>query len=307
MSEDPRLMQRGLVAASWAVVAVLGLAGPACAPEGEPPAAGEDVAPAFSALTPPPKPAHPVWPTLGGADFGTVGQAPVTATLQFYGPAGAMRAAVTTGANIYSVVAIETYTLTTEYVGTDPGDLPPGHKAPPPSIAWVTTLDTHVDGPGPVTVASGELVSVIVREDPSTGGGPGTLSLMSDGGGTVAVPLAVNPVFLKTSFDVATVTIAQGRSADVGLTLQSVNVPDTTIYFDFLSMPAGITCSNGGPVTIPRGQTIHASLHFVVGSTAALGRQNVVLGYLTGGPSTLTTLGTLAITVTGPENAKLNL
>jgi hypothetical protein len=291
--------------AAGSLLGTVGGAAPAHAALNPIAAARNATAPATGTATNSNIPSYPAFPGVSPVDFGRVVPGnDTTSVTRFTAPAtGTVRAQVTAGGPTFSVSRIESYNITRVLVDVDASELPPGHTGRPPRV-WVTQLvaDTSVAGSGPLAVQAGEIVEITVGEHGATTSATGTLAVTTDWGSAQA-PITMFVGSVKATVDMASLTLPQGRSADVPVTVQSLGGPATDVSFDVYKPVDGIT------VTIPvvrisGGQTIHTSLHVVNDRNAPLGLHNYNVVYTAfgdaGAPNRVqkTGAGDLNLTVT---------
>ena len=100
---------------------------------------------------------------------------------------------------------------------------------------------------------------------------------------------------IKASLDMASLSIPQGRSGDIPVSITALGPDGADASFDLYDAVAGITVTNPN-VHVDAGQTLHTSLHVVVDRGAPLGDENYNLAV----SSFMQTigLGSLTLTVT---------
>ena len=100
---------------------------------------------------------------------------------------------------------------------------------------------------------------------------------------------------IKASLDTASLSIPQGRSGDIPVSISSLGRDGTDASFDLYDSVTGITVTNT-TVDVAAGQTVRTSLHVVVARGAPLGDENYNLA-VSGFRPTIG-LGSLTLTVT---------
>ena len=155
----------------------------------------------------------------------------------------------------------------------DPGELPPGHKGPPPR-QLVTKIVAGSDGIKPLAVAKDQNVLVRVEFKALNNGGQfnGTLVIQGDTWDPINVPLSCLVAGIQTTFGSQMIAIAQGGTATLPITVKSLGGPATNATYTLNTGPGpfGITMD---PLTVAIGQnaTVQATLGFHATSSAPLG------------------------------------
>jgi hypothetical protein len=214
----------------------------------------------------------PRWPSVAAVDLGRV--IPGTnggGSTRFVAPSdGTVQASLPAGSP-FAVSAIETYKVSRQLDTYDPSELGPGHRGGGPVRSWssVLTPDTRTDGAGPVSVPGGELVQIDLVDVAAQTQAAATLTITTSWG-TVQAPVTVFVGQVKASIDNTNLSVPQGRSVDLPVTVTSLGGPDTDVSFSAGDPVPGIDLTNPG-VHVPGGQTVHANLHFQVSRDAPVG------------------------------------
>jgi hypothetical protein len=161
----------------------------------------------------------------------------------------------------------------------DPGELPPGHKGPPPLELIVVS---QVAGAGPISTAEADYIAVEVSfSAPSAptafrytglavlGAGPGT---------AVAVPLAALVAGISTTVSGPPRVIRQGSEGDIPIMVRSVNAAGPAARVNYTlarNVPPGIETAGSWYVEVPPGETVQTTLRVAVGDTVPIGPQSV--------------------------------
>jgi hypothetical protein len=146
-------------------------------------------------------------------------------------------AQITAGADVFAVRDLIVLDWVWERV--DPGDLPPGHKGPPPRVRVLEASATHT-GPGSIPVKAGQvlLVRVMYNTGPIPASLPGTLTVSAPGWDAASVllaltsfvPPATSTVRTRLLFD--SLTIVTGQQAELPIEVTWVSGPATTVAFE---------------------------------------------------------------------------
>jgi hypothetical protein len=241
------------------------------------------------------------WPTLPNLNFDRVTPGSLGGANEAFisHAAGNLSATVTDGANVFQVTGMESFQVKKVRVPIDLSEMPPGYHGPRFYYETDCTPDTTVDGSTPLTITAGEMVQVFVKgtPDPSRVDYSGTLSISEDTTSTVQVPMHMFVGGIKASLDTASLSIPQGRSGDIPVTVTSLGGDDTDATFDLYDSVDGITVTNP-TVHVAAGQTVHANLHVVVARGAPLGDENYNLAVSAFNDRQTIGLGSLTLTVT---------
>ncbi|MEP6731439.1 MAG: hypothetical protein ABJE10_12405 [bacterium] len=192
-----------------------------------------------------------------------------------HAPADAQIVAQIIGGQAYfKVDSIVVYDVVTQIV--DPGELPPGHKGPPPKQK-VYVLAGQSDGATPLSVSVGQFIEVRVSTLPLSGPEPldfvlGMLRILGSGWDPINVPLSSFAGLVSTTFLTAAplyATIAQGDATDVPITVTNVRGSATDVSYEMSSQP-GLAIASA-PTHVQSGGNVHSLIRFAADATAPLG------------------------------------
>ncbi len=205
------------------------------------------------------------WDQLPSLDLGraTPGST-ASATESFVSPVdGTVTASITNGSADFQVASLASYTVTRERVFIDPGELPRGYKGKTSYYQNVCTLDAQTPGSGSLAVKAREMVQIQVTGNQADGqvSPTGTLSI-SLGTATAQVPISMFVGGISASVEAVQISIAQGRSGGIPVTVTSLGGPDTDASFNLYDPVPGITVANPA-VHVLSGQTVHGMLQVV--------------------------------------------
>lgn len=115
----------------------------------------------------------------------------------------------------------------------DPGELPPGHRGPPPKVR-VLEITAQSDGREPFAVTIGQYVLVRVEYLAPAAGGDfaGVLSVTSDLWEPIELPLSFKLSYVSTSIADTPVALWQGTTTDVKIGTQVIAGPDSKVRFE---------------------------------------------------------------------------
>ena len=205
------------------------------------------------------------WPNLPALDFGRVTPGSMSSSTEsFVVPGGgSVSASVADGSAVFRVGGIETDTVTKQRAADNPGEMPPGYHGPRFHFETVCTLDTSVDGSGPVTAKPGEMVNPHGREPTTSDIAPtGTLAVSVDSA-TRQVQISMFVGGIKADLELGSLHILQGRSA-ISPPPSPRSAEPTPTRPSIYTTPCPALRSPIRPSHVPAGQTVHASLHVVV-------------------------------------------
>ncbi|MEP6492202.1 MAG: hypothetical protein ABJF01_05970 [bacterium] len=161
----------------------------------------------------------------------------------------------------------------------DPGELPPGHKGPPPKQKIYTEVGRS-NGTTPLAVTAGQFIEVRVTTLPLNGTATldtilGMAVIKGDAWDPINVPLSRFVGQVATTFDATPLyaTIAQGDSADVPFTVTSVRGFDTDATYD-MGPTLGLTLASPS-IHLPARSTAHGTMRIHADATAPLGDRAV--------------------------------
>jgi hypothetical protein len=203
-------------------------------------------------------------------DFGVVAPGSWTSrTADFVATAtGSVMASATPG---YQAADLETYHMQRERVDVDPGELPPGAH-PKPVFEEVRVVDQHVDGSGPLAVTAGQHFSIDVDAEPTSATSGlivGTLSYSGTGGSGEA-DLHMFAGHVQVALGQADLSVPQGRTATLPVTVRSLGGPATDVTLDLWDAIPGITVLD--PVVhVGPWQTVNTFVHIAAGRVTTLG------------------------------------
>jgi hypothetical protein len=203
-------------------------------------------------------------------DFGVVAPGSwASQTANFVATAtGSVSASATPG---FQVADLETYHMQRERVDVDPGELPPGMQAKP-VFEEVRVVDQHVDGSGPLDVITGQHFTIFVDAEPTSATSGliiGSLSYSGTGGSGEA-DLHMFAGHVHVSVGNADLSVPQGRSVAVPVTVQSLGGPPTDVTLDLWDAIPGITIPD--PVVhVGSWQTVSTVVHIAADRGTALG------------------------------------
>ena len=239
------------------------------------------------------------WPGLPALDFGRVtpGINPGASESFLVHAGGLISATVTDGAPTFQAVSIESFKVSRVRIEIDLSEMPPGYHGPRFYYQNVCTPDTQVDGSGSLAVTAGEMVQVGVRATPdgSAVDFSGTLSISLDAT-ALQVPIHMAVGGVSASLDSGSLTIPQGRSGNISVTVRSLGNTETDATFNLYDHVPGITVTNP-TVHVTASQTLHTTLQVVVSRDAPLGDHAYNLA-MYGFAGQSIGLGSLTVTVT---------
>lgn len=131
----------------------------------------------------------------------------------------------------------------------DPGELPPGHRGPPPRVK-VLEVSNQVAGDGALTVAAGQYLLVrVAYQAPQSGGRfAGELTIAAEGWVPIVVPLSAFLSGAAISYTGDAVHLTQGMAGAVPLSVQVMAGPEGGVDFAMSAtqLHTGIALADAG-------------------------------------------------------------
>jgi hypothetical protein len=164
--------------------------------------------------------------------------------------------------SIFKIDRVVAYDISRESV--DPGELPPGHKGPPPKET-IYTETGRTDGSTPLAVSQGQNLTIGVQlkwaSEPTTDAHRATLEIHGDTWDPVTVILSVNFDEISTVPTVPSLTVKQGQTVDLPVQVTSLAGPDTDVNYELWPEVPGITLQEPATLHVSRGASQSYALH----------------------------------------------
>ncbi len=229
-------------------------------------------------------------------DFGVVAPGSwASQTANFVATAtGSVSASATPG---FQDADLETYDMQRERVDVDPGELPPGMK-PKPFFEEVRVVDQHVDGSGPLDVTTGQHFTIYVDAEPTSAASGlvvGSLSYSGTGGPGEA-DLHMFAGHVHVSIGNADLSVPQGRSVALPVTVQSLGGPPTDVTLDLWDAIPGTTILD--PVVHVGSWRVSTVVHIAADRGTALGTYDLPMSATAFGGLENEGVGDINLTVT---------
>ncbi len=167
----------------------------------------------------------------------------------------------------------------------DPGELPPGHKGPPPKVR-VLEVAGQVDGSAAISAKAGQFVLVRAEYADLGAGGTlnGTLVIEGDTWNRIEVPLSFFAAEVLTEFPATPLVIARGQTVNFPIIVNCIAGRPTDVSYEMsrtqLHNGMSIVGTLPSPIHLNVGDRLPATIVFKADPDAPLGTNTLAIDQL---------------------------